>query len=60
MRGQRSLIALALAIAPAWALAQSGSTASSALGSLEKVAEARAAKKISQQKVSLPLPIFCD
>ena len=49
MRGRRSLIALALAAAPAWALAQGGSTASSAFGSLEKVAEARAAKKISQR-----------
>ena len=46
----RGLIALLpLLAAPALAFAQDGGTASSALGSLEKVAEARAAKKISQR-----------
>jgi soluble lytic murein transglycosylase-like protein len=48
MRG-RWLIPFLLLIAPALAVAQGGAAASSPLNSLEKVAEARAAKKISQR-----------
>ena len=49
MRGRYTVLALTLLLSPALALAQGGSAAASPLTSLEKVAEARAAKRISQR-----------
>src|SRR5215813_61653 len=49
MRWTRSLIPLVVLVVPAASFAQGGGAAPSALGSLEKVAEARAAQRISQR-----------
>ena len=49
MRGLRSLIALAVVAFPGLAFGQGGATPPSALDALEKVAEARASRRISQR-----------
>jgi membrane-bound lytic murein transglycosylase F len=49
MRGLRALIWLLLTAAPAAARGQGSASAPPAIGALERVAEARAAKKISQR-----------